>query len=981
MVMRRLLVLFSACIFGVAALSAQGVDKAVERSIAKYFQEYKSERTSLAKPGLDGTKRNKIVVDNKKRKITIYSNEAFAGQAFTPETVDAIYGDIRKLLPSKLKKYKIEVVYDKRTIDERVPNIYKKGSADKKKLWGAVDYKGKPWVKNSSRPFAVSQGLAGRHIALWQSHGRFYSPANNEWRWQRPQLYCTVEDLFTPSLVLPFLMPMLENAGAVVYTPRERDTQPECVIVDNDKSGSGSRYFERTGRGREWKAVKDGFASKKEVYIDGDNPFTEGTARVAETSRGEKRSVSEAMWRPNIPVGGEYAVYVSYKTFDNSVSDALYKVKHSGGVTEFRVNQQMGGGTWVYLGTFHFNKGESKEQYVLLSNDSKNKGVVCADAVRFGGGTGNVARGAGGMRSGLPRHLEAARYNLQMSGFPKEVYSASERKDDYRDDVLAHGHAVNYLSGGSVYLPDTLGLGVPLELAFGFHSDAGYNNEDAVHGSLGIVTTDVRKGMLPVGKSRHMSRDAISFLLNNVQDDLTARYGTAWRIRGILDRNYGETRVPRIPSVIFESLSHQNYADMAHGHDPDFKFTLARSVYKSLLKHISYVHGTDYVVQPLPVRKFHMIPAVDNKSVTLKWEAVDDPRESTAVAERFVVYTKVGDAGFDNGTVTENNSIVLPVKNGELYSFKVTAVNDGGESLPSEVLSLYLEKGEKPRVLLVNGFHRLSGPHQINTASESGFDMDFDPGVPYMYTYEYCGRQLDFSRENIGDETGLGLSDDSFMGVRAAGNTFDYPFVHGKALAANGISFVSCGSEAVMEGSVRLANYKVVDLILGVEKQGGKGSYLGYNRAYKTFPRELQNKIAAYCKSGGNLFVSGAFIASDMVRNKNDKAFICDVLHYDYGGSVTDLSETRISASTGAKFVIPRTLNEDCYAVSRPDILVPVNGAFVSFVFNGNRASAGVAYAGDYKVISTSFPFESVKGDKARKELMAAIMRFLMPRK
>lgn len=31
------------------------------------------------------------------------------------------------------------------------------------------------------------------------------------------------------------------------------------------------------------------------------------------------------------------------------VCDAKYLVFHKGGVTEFKVNQQMGGGTWVYL--------------------------------------------------------------------------------------------------------------------------------------------------------------------------------------------------------------------------------------------------------------------------------------------------------------------------------------------------------------------------------------------------------------------------------------------------------------------------------------------------------------------------------------------------------------------------------------------------------------------------------------------------------
>lgn len=84
---------------------------------------------------------------------------------------------------------------------------------------------------------------------------------------------------------------------------------------------------------------------------------------------------------------------MTYQTLPGSVSDAKYLVFHKGGVTEFLVNQQIGGGTWVYLGTFEFDKGTNDYGMVVLSNESRQKGVVCADAVRFGGGMGNISRG------------------------------------------------------------------------------------------------------------------------------------------------------------------------------------------------------------------------------------------------------------------------------------------------------------------------------------------------------------------------------------------------------------------------------------------------------------------------------------------------------------------------------------------------------------------------------------------------------------
>ena len=109
-----------------------------------------------------------------------------------------------------------------------------------------------------------------------------------------------------------------------------------------------------------------------------------------------------------------------------------------------------------------------------------------------------------------------------------------------------------------------------------------------------------------------------------------------------------------------------------------------------------------------------------------------------------------------------------------------------------------------------------------------------------------------------------------------------------------------------------------------------------------------------------------------------DKAFVRNLLHFDYGGTITDLSENTVAGS-GLRLTIDRGVNEECYAVSRPDILVPLDEAFVPFVFDGCKESAGVAYSGKgYRVLSTSFPFEAVQNAVQRAKLMGAVMRFLM---
>ena len=97
-----------------------------------------------------------------------------------------------------------------------------------------VAYQGTPWVVNLSSPHRPAKGLYNRHIALWSSHGRYYNQEKDKWLWQRPNLFCTNEDLFTQTIVTPYLIPILERAGANVFTPRERDWQPNEVVVDND---------------------------------------------------------------------------------------------------------------------------------------------------------------------------------------------------------------------------------------------------------------------------------------------------------------------------------------------------------------------------------------------------------------------------------------------------------------------------------------------------------------------------------------------------------------------------------------------------------------------------------------------------------------------------------------------------------------------------------------------------------------------------
>lgn len=967
----KIIVFFLCLTLGVNFLSAQDIERNVKERLTDYFGRY----TATAK--ISTPKLKSVDIDYEHKTIAIHASESFAYQPFRPETVEAVYNQVKELLPGPVHYYRLTIFADGKPIEELIPNIYRNKKKDKERMSLKTDYKGAAWVKNISRPNEISRGLQDRHIAIWQSHGNYFKNDKNEWGWQRPRLFCTTEDLFTQSFVLPYVIPMLENAGAIVYTPRERDTQKNEIIVDND-TPNASLYLEVGSKKAHWTTAPiKGFAQKKAIYRDGENPFTDGTCRFIPTERKKKKNKDQAFaeWVPTLPAKGEYAVYVSYRTLPNSVSDAKYLVFHNGGVTEFKVNQKIGGGTWVYLGTFEFDKGNNNYGMVVLSNESSEHGVVCADAVRFGGGMGNITRG--GKTSGLPRYLEGARYSAQWAGMPYEVYAGRKGENDYADDINTRSNTINYLSGGSVYNPQQPGLGIPLEMTMALHSDAGCSKTDELIGSLGIYTIDFNNGKLNTGIDRYASRDLADILLTQIQKDIYSSYNLSWTRRSMWNRNYSETRLPATPSTIIELLSHQNFADMQLGHDPNFKFTVGRAIYKGILQFVAGQHDKEYVVQPLPVSNFAIRFGKKKNTLELSWKGENDPQEPTAQPREYIVYTRIGYGGFDNGTLVSKTSHTVKIEPGLVYSFKVTAVNRGGESFPSEILSAYKAKRERERVLIINGFDRVSGPAVINTFDKAGFDLEQDPGVPYLSNISFSGAQIGFDRAQAGKEGegSLGYSGRELEGMKIAGNTFDYPFIHGKAIQAAGkYSFVSCSDEAVENGTVTLEDYPVVDYILGMEKEDP-----AHKVYYKTFSSAMQRIITSYCQSGGNLFVSGAYVGSDMSGTQGNREFTEKILKYGYQNSMTDKSSNRING-LGRTITIPRTPNETSYAVPAPDCIVPVDTAFPVFTYVPGNQSAGIAYKGNYRTFVLGFPFESIQSEADRATIMAGILGFFTQR-
>ena len=955
-----LLILLCCFLTGSAQTSLNDIEQLINDFFNQYACEVQLKKTSL----------KQVDLDKKRKTLIINVDETFSEQPFTPKVVDNIYQQIQSRLPRCIAGYDIKVMTGNQLIDDLIPNAYRKKNKDKTRMHPkGMNVLRHPWVSNQSKPYVAKEGLTEKHIAVGQSHGSYYSTKTDKWVWQRPNLFCTNEDLFTQSFIVPYLIPMLENAGAYVVTPRERDVQNNEIIVDNDLS-SGSLYIEENSRKAHWQtASTKGFAQVARYLRDGENPFMMGTARYINTEK--KKDKAFAQWIPDIRIAGSYAVYVSYPSLPNSVTDAKYIVFHKGGMTEFVVNQQIGGGTWVYLGTFDFDKGRDITGMVILSNQSKEKGVIGADAIRLGGGTGNIMRG--NMVSGLPRYLEGARYTAQWYGMPYSVYGGRNGENDYADDINSRSLMINHLSGGSRFNPQEKGLGVPIEMFLSLHTDAGHKSNDAIVGTLGIYTSEFNNGMLANGTDRFASRDLSDLLMTQLQGDIQNSYQTTWTRRAMRNANYSETRLPTVASTIIELLSHQNFADMKWGHDPNFKFTASRALYKGILKYINQQYNVTYTVQPLPVSNISVRFGKKKNTVELEWIGEDDPLEPTAAPQEYIVYTRINDGGFDNGVKVKSPRYKMNIKPDVIYSFKVTAVNRGGESFPSEILSAHQSSSEKGTILIVNGFDRVSGPAVINNANEAGFDLNSDPGVPYLYTTAFVGAQQIFDRRQGGKEGkgSLGYSEDELVGLKIAGNSFDYPFVHGQAIkAAGNYSFVSCSDEAVENGLVSLNDFEAVDLILGLEKEDRNNS-----KYYKTFTPRMQVQLQNYCAQGGSLLISGSYLGSDMSISQSDRNFTQNILKYDFQSSLLNTEVIGVNG-IGNTLKLSQKPNESYYTLTAPEALQPTNGGFATMVYESDQRCAAVAYNGNYRTFVMGFPFENIDSGNERARIMASVLHF-----
>ena len=225
------------------------------------------------------------------------------------------------------------------------------------------------------------------------------------------------------------------------------------------------------------------------------------------------------------------------------------------------------------------------------------------------------------------------------------------------------------------------------------------------------------------------------------------------------------------------------------------------------------------------------------------------------------------------------------------------------------------------------------------------------------------------------DRPGFGASYQDMAAEAVAGNTFDYAYVHGKAIMEAGHPFHSCSNERFCCDSTFRNTAWALDLICGKQVT----VRLGMQQKYTVFSKEMQKSLKDFSSRGGNMLISGAYIGTDVwsqiypvqvdsTFRAETGRFVKETLGYRY---VTG----KASRKGAAKPVVNKTVaglpaceitmqkNPSIYCIESPDGIAPASkSAQTIYRYSDSGISAGVAYEGDgYRCISLGFPLETLK--------------------
>jgi hypothetical protein len=502
--------------------------------------------------------------------------------------------------------------------------------------------------------------LAGKSVFLAPGHGWYWNDDLAAWITQRPNTNGIVEDFSNPEPVLQYLQPYLHNAGALVYTVRERDMNTAMAIVDNNDpafSSSGG-WFSST-------SVGDYYG---EDYL---------AVEVA------PEATAFAAFPAEIDTDGFYHVYVWYTAGENRATDCHITVQHADGDSVVIQNLRRDAFTWKDLGRYYFRTADPPQRRrVVIDNRGADPGTfVVADAVRFGGGTHEG--------SGKPRWEMSGLYYAPFMGCTAcatNTVTTMPRltkweHESWEDGIYLswHTNAPNPGTGTSSFAYASGGW------------DAAF---DGVPGSLAL-------------------RAAVHAELVG---DIRAGWSGGWTDRGEHTNWYGEINPnynDETPGIIFEVAFHDTPADAEDLKQPGFRKLAARAVYQGVVRYYATRDGMTPRFLPEPPEALAVVWNDGDYELTWQPPPYDNGGLAGDAAEGYRVYvSRTGKGSADAIEVPESSArLGAPADAVGLRYVRVAAFNEGGESFPTPTLAI--ATGSGPRVLIVDGFDRLDSAANV----------------------------------------------------------------------------------------------------------------------------------------------------------------------------------------------------------------------------------------------------------------------------
>ncbi len=773
---------------------------------------------------------------------------------------------------------------------------------------------GGPTANAARQPTGALSG-----VVVYASAGHGWTANDTRWYLQRPVLLDMAEDYGNIDQ-LNYFVHYAFNAGATVVPMRPVGWQPIEIVLDNDDAGvtyagawsdsTAAKYYENG-------TVLSGVS------------YRYSTANVTETAT--------ARYTPTIAVTDFYPVYCFALASTNRTLQT-YRVSHSGGISEITIDHRDVGSGWIWLGDYYCEAGG--DNYVEITNMSPEAGVVVADAIRWGGGIGDIVRPGPGTISGYPRDEECQRYwahsefGNNAAGFDSGIWDIPGSSDG--SDNVGTGARVaremNQVPAGGVQVDRW--KRIHLE----FHTNA---SGGTARGQICLITD--------LGATTYQAQFATT-LADEVDADLLLiddEFEHQWidRTSSTYTSSYGAIATSNnsneFDATIVELAFHDNQDDAELLRDCRVRSAMARACVHGIIRFLNTLPDSQVPLDFAPDTPRNVrVEDLGGGDVRISWQAplVDGARGDAATG--YVVYQSSNGYGFGDPVILGDvlTTTISGVAVGETRYFRVAATNDGGESMPSEVLAVRRPTEGTANVLIVNGFDRLR--RQIN------------PIQTFTQPVEYAG---DWIERQMWREA----------------NAFDYVVEHAEALAANNFAFAMCSNDAAIASAVNLGDYDVVVWILGTESTEDV-----------TFTAFEQTLVSDFLNDGGALFVTGSEIVWDLVANGAGSSFAQDTLRVGYSGD--DADSYLVSGAAGSILSDMGSFDFDpangaAYDATSPDRLAVGTDAVACLNYlGGSGGVAGVQYTGPiYNTVVFGFPFETISSPTVRADVMQRVVDFL----